>query len=121
MGEDDADLSLARAQLGANKLIGISCYDDINRAKQAENSGADYVAFGTMFPSKTKSQNRLAGVNCIKQAKLQLSIPIVAIGGINLDNAETVVSAGADSIAVINALFAQADITAAAQRFAACF
>jgi len=117
LGEADADIAEAKAILGDKKVIGISCYDDLSLAETAQSQGASYVAFGTMFASSTKPGNKLAGVKCIEEAKKLINISIVAIGGIDISNAETVVSAGADSIAVISALFGQDDIESTAQAF----
>lgn len=121
LGRDDMDISDARRILGPEKLIGISCYNDLERAIQAEQAGADYVAFGSMFPSSTKPDAASASLELIQQAKRELRIPVVAIGGITLQNAPSVVKAGADAIAVINAVFSAPDIQQAAKDFSDLF
>ena len=119
-GEDMACLE-ARERLGPSAIIGISCYNQLDRALAAQAQGADYVAFGRFFPSRSKPQAVQAGVALLRQARQQLRIPIVAIGGITSDNCHTLIEAGADMLAVIDAVFGEADVKAAAQRFARCF
>jgi thiamine-phosphate pyrophosphorylase len=121
LGKDDSDIAAARARLGPNTIIGVSCYNDLQHAIEAEKAGADYVAFGSFFPSRTKPGALKADVTLIRQAKEQLSIPVVAIGGITADNGAPLVEAGADMLAVITDVFGQADIRAAAKRIADLF
>jgi thiamine-phosphate pyrophosphorylase len=120
LGEDDAGLSAARARLGAGAIIGVSCYDSLDRARHFAAAGADYLAFGAFFPSPTKPQARRATLRLLAEAK-PLGLPLVAIGGISADNAAGLIEAGADAVAVISALFGADDVRAAAQRFAALF
>lgn len=96
----------SRAPLGGAFLVGISCYDRFDRAEMAQAAGADYVAFGSFFPSSTKPHAVRADLSLLNQTRTRLDIPCVAIGGISRDNARTVVDAGADAIAVISDLFA---------------
>ena len=117
LGREDAALAAAREALGLDKLIGISCYDNLERARSAERAGADYVAFGSFFPSRVKPGAVRAPVELLAQAKRELSVPIVAIGGITRDNAGELVTAGADALAVISALFEAADVASAARAF----
>lgn len=117
LGKNDTALRDARDYLGTNTLIGISCYNDLNRAIAMAEAGADYVAFGRFFPSRTKPHAQPATLDTLRQAKRTLNIPIVAIGGITLDNADLVIEAGADMIAVIQGLFAQTDIEQTARYF----
>lgn len=121
LGKDDGDIADARRRLGADKIIGVSCYADLSRALEAEQQGADYVAFGSMFASPTKPHAPRATLELLTEAKQQLRIPLVAIGGITLQNAASVVGAGADAIAVINAVFAAPDVSRAAQQFSELF
>jgi len=116
-GKDDGDIASARKLLGKDAIIGISCYNNLERALQAQELGADYVAFGAMFPSSTKPNAPRATLELLRAAKAQLHIPIVAIGGITLHNAADVVNTGADALAVINALFDAPDIQKTAQQF----
>ncbi|GAB6069949.1 thiamine phosphate synthase [Thiomicrorhabdus hydrogeniphila] len=110
IGKDDADISIARKILGPQAIIGVSCYNDLNRAKKMQNFGANYVAFGRFFASKTKPNAPQANIETLTLAKQQLNIPIVAIGGIHANNAQQLINAGADSLAVIQGVFAQQNI-----------
>jgi thiamine-phosphate pyrophosphorylase len=112
---------MARAALGRGTLIGVSCYNDMTRARNAVSLGADYVAFGSFYPSMTKPLAVRANLELLKIAASELNVPVVAIGGINQDNAETLISAGADAVAVLAALFDAPDIEAQARRFARLF
>jgi len=121
LGRGDQSLSEARQMLGAGKVIGISCYADIQRARQAEKEGASYVAFGRFFESITKPEASLAPIDILARAKSELNIPVVAIGGITAENGRDLVDAGADMLAVINGVFGQEDVTLAARNIAALF
>lgn len=120
LGGSDGDIAATRLQLGAHKVIGASCYNRFELAEQANAEGADYVAFGACFPSTTKQHAPVAGLDLFHKAKA-LGLTAVAIGGITLENAPSVIEAGADAIAVINALFANQDIPATAKRFSHLF
>jgi thiamine-phosphate pyrophosphorylase len=120
LGEDDGDAHTARAVLGADALIGVSCYDDLRRAHAAVAAGADYVAFGAFFPSGTKPNARRAAFDLLRDSA-GLGVPRVAIGGITPDNARSVVAAGADLIAVVSGVFDAPDPPAAAGAYRACF
>jgi thiamine-phosphate pyrophosphorylase len=121
LGRDDGDLAAARRRLGPERLLGASCYDRFDRAVQAAAAGADYVAFGSVFASPTKPAAVRAPLALFAAAKRRLEVPVVAIGGITLENACEVIAAGADALAVISALFDAPDITAAARAFRALF
>jgi len=116
LGEQDLALSAARTALGEQAIIGVSCYDSLERARELAAAGADYVAFGAFFPSPTKPLARRAAPELLRQSAA-LGVPRVAIGGITPDNAASLVGAGADYLAVISALFGAADVRAAAQTF----
>ncbi|MFO1322716.1 MAG: thiamine phosphate synthase [Burkholderiales bacterium] len=123
LGEDDGDIAAARAVLGDGALIGVSCYDDAARARRMVAQGADYVAFGSFFPSQVKPGARRADIALLAQSKA-LGVPVVAIGGIDAGNARTLADAGADAVAVISAVFAHDDtaaVTRAAAAIAAAF
>lgn len=105
LGADDGNLSEARARLGAGKIMGASCYNRFDLAVTAQQAGADYVAFGACFASSTKPNAPVAPLSLFAQAKLAISIPLVAIGGITLANARQATQAGADAVAVVGALF----------------
>jgi thiamine-phosphate pyrophosphorylase len=117
LGRDDGDVAAARAIL-PHALIGVSCYNELERAIAAERAGADYVAFGRFFESTTKPGNIRASLELVARAKRVVRLPIVAIGGITLANAPALVSAGVDALAVVSALFDSADARAAAGQFA---
>jgi len=116
LGKDDGDIAQARKRLGDNAIIGASCYGQLTLAQQAENDGADYVAFGAIFPSSTKPLAKTAGLSILQHAQSQIKVPICAIGGINTTNAKQTVESGADMLAVISSLFAQEDICGTAKQ-----
>ncbi len=116
LGHDDSHLEAARKKLGRNKIIGISCYNDLQLAHHAAASGADYLAFGAIYPSSTKPAAVHASLELLHQAKSELDLPIVAIGGITPENALQVIQAGADMVAMIQGLFGQKDILLAARK-----
>jgi len=109
LGKNDAPIATARQQLGNDAIIGMSCYNDIKLAKIAQNNGADYVAFGALFTSLTKPNALQCSLDVITQAKQDLTIPVVGIGGIDFDNQQQAFGAGCDAVAMINALFQSAD------------
>lgn len=114
LGRDDATLREARIILGPKKLVGATCYQSVDLAQAAQAAGADYVAFGSFFASPTKPAAPRANLDLLREAAPALRVPIVAIGGITLANAPQLIDAGADSIAVLSALFDAPDIRAAA-------
>ena len=105
LGQHDSSLRSARKYLGNNYLIGISCYKHVHTAIRAQTQGADYVAFGSVFPSITKTRAPRCPLSVISQAKRCLSIPVCAIGGINHRNVRHVTEAGADLFASSHAVF----------------
>jgi len=121
LGKDDDDLKSAREFLGNEKIIGVSCYNDLNRAFEMQNMGATYIAFGAFFSSNTKPLAIKADLELLKEAKNKLSIPIVCIGGITLENADQLISNGADYIAVIQGLFKANDLAKTTQQFSKKF
>lgn len=120
LGEDDLDPAAARQRLGAGAIIGVSCYDQLSRAVQAADAGADYVAFGAFYPSATKPAARRA-TPALLAAAAPLALSRVAIGGITADNARPLLDAGADLLAVISDVFDAPDIAAAVRRYAPLF
>lgn len=121
LGAEDGSLAQAREKLGPDKILGASCYDRIDAALAARRAGADYVAFGSFFPSGVKPDAVHAPLALLKEAKQRVSLPVVAIGGVTPENAPQLIAAGADAVAVISALFGAADVKRAAQRFDALF
>ena len=110
LGEDDGDVAQARACIGRDRIIGVSCYDDADRARAAVAAGADYVAFGSFFASTIKPGARRASVDLLAHDRA-LGVPVVAIGGITAANAPRLIAAGADAVAVISDVFAHDDVT----------
>lgn len=121
LGRDDPQLAAARKRLGAGAIIGVSCYNQLTRAQAAAEQGADYVAFGRFFPSRTKPDAVAASPELLREARRALRLPLVAIGGITPENGGQLIAAGADMLAVIHGVFGQPDIEAAARRFADLF
>jgi thiamine-phosphate pyrophosphorylase len=117
LGREDDDLAAARARL-PGRILGASCYDQPELARRAIAAGADYVAFGSVFPSATKPGAVSAPLALFS---LPLGVPKVAIGGITLQNAREVVAAGADCVAVITDLFDAPDVARRARDFAKIF
>jgi len=110
LGAQDASLTGARNQLGAKKIIGVSCYNRIELANTAAQQGADYIAFGSFFVSPTKPEAVRAETALIGAAKNKLALPVCAIGGINSDNAAELIQAGVDMLAVISDIWTAPDI-----------
>jgi thiamine-phosphate pyrophosphorylase len=121
LGQSDAPIRQARQQLGPRAIIGVSCYNDLERAIAAVAAGADYVAFGRFFPSHSKPDAHQADTRVLNQARQQLDRPIVAIGGITPDHGQALLAAGANLLAVIHGVFGQPDIQTAAARYAELF
>ncbi len=121
LGREDATLREARSLLGPEAIIGVSCYDRLQLAQRAEAEGADYVAFGSFYPSSTKPDALRAPLELLRRAREALHVPIVAIGGISPENGGRLIEAGADALAVIHGVFGQPDVLAAARRYARLF
>ena len=115
LGATDGTVRDARKHLGNTAIIGASCYSNLELAQAAVTDGADYVAFGRFFPSRSKPDAVAANTDLLTQAKQLLSVPIVAIGGITPENGAALVDAGADMLAAIHGVFGQKDIEAAAR------
>ena len=99
-------------------IIGVSCYGDVAMAKDFQDRGADYVAFGSFFTSPTKPNSNIIALEVLKDAKIQLSIPVCAIGGINTKNVDDIVQFKPDMISVINDIWTASDITSQASLYA---
>lgn len=121
LGQEDISLPEARSVLGEEAIIGVSCYNQLELARQAQQQGASYVAFGRFFPSSTKPNAVQADVSLLSQARAEITLPIACIGGITLDNAKILVSAGADMLAVIEGVFGAANIAETAAEFSRLF
>jgi len=117
VGQDDLPVESARALLGAGKLIGYSTHV-LEQVREADRSTADYIAFGPVFLTASKENpDAVVGLEGLREARKATRKPLVAIGGISLENAHSVIEAGADSVAVIRALVGAPDITQRAQEF----
>lgn len=124
LGRDDlpaGGLKTAREALGEKRILGVSCYDDLASAEAAVAAGADYIAIGSVFASKSKPQAARASLELVRQAKQRFAVPVCAIGGITVDNAPTVLAAGADMLAVMSGLFDAMDICRRVGEFQALF
>ncbi|MDN5871428.1 MAG: thiamine phosphate synthase [Nitrococcus sp.] len=121
LGRDDLSLEAARGRLGARAIIGVSCYNDLARARSAAAGGADYVAFGRIYPSVTKPGAVQAPLELLRVARGALDLPIVAIGGITPENAREVIATGVDAVAVVNGVFGAPNPASAARRIASLF
>ncbi len=120
LGATDGEIAHARKLLGADKIIGASCYGELALADNAVQQGASYVAFGACFASSTKPNAPVASHKLFQETQY-LNVPLVAIGGITLENASQLITAGANAIAVINALFNGYDIEHTAEQFKQLF
>jgi thiamine-phosphate pyrophosphorylase len=118
LGEADGGLFAARALLGSDRLIGLSCYNRPELAYQAARQGAYYVAFGSFFASSVKPGAVTAAPELLRKVRREIAIPLVAIGGITAKNGAQLLHAGADALAVISAIFSAGDIQYAARQFA---
>jgi thiamine-phosphate pyrophosphorylase len=121
LGSTDDSLADARALLGNKSIIGVSCYNRLELARDAVRQGADYVAFGAFFPSGVKPDAAKAEAALLQAARRELSVPIVAIGGITPANGAALVEMGADALAVISALWDVPDVAGAATEFSNLF
>jgi thiamine-phosphate pyrophosphorylase len=115
VGQEDLPLTVARTLLPPDKIVGCSTAS-LNEATVAQEQGADYIGVGSIYPSPSKQGTSIAGLDTLRQVKDRVSIPIVAIGGINEDNVADVMEAGADAVAVISAVLGAEDAKEASQR-----
>ena len=119
-GRNDATVSETRNRY-PELMIGATCYNSLERATQAIEDGADYLAFGRFYPSSTKPEATPATIEILRQARQQFDRPIVAIGGIVVENAGVLISSGASAVAVINGLFSTTDLYLKSQQYCALF
>ena len=105
LGKNDIQINYARKQLGEELIIGVSCYNSPERAIEAQNIGANYVAFGSIFNSKTKPNAPHCPLSIIENIKNKINIPIVGIGGITFENQKYAYDAGCNSVAMLDGLF----------------
>lgn len=121
VGGTDASVAAVRAALGADKLIGASCYGDLQLARDAAANGASYVAFGGFYPSRVKKYDVSTPVDIVSRARAELSVPVCVIGGMTAENAVPLVQEGCDLVAAISSVYQSADPRMAAQAFVRLF
>lgn len=114
LGQQDLPAKLARELIGSDKILGVSAAT-LQEAKTAAEDGADYIGVGAVFPTLTKQDARAVSLEDLKQIKKSVSIPVVAIGGINENNVEGLKAANIDGIAVISCILGKSDVRAAAE------
>jgi thiamine-phosphate pyrophosphorylase len=118
VGGTDAKPADVRALLGPDKIVGVSCYGQLDLAVKAQASGASYVAFGGFYPSRVKVYEVSTPLHIVAQAKAQLTVPVVVIGGMTVDNARPLVTLGADMVAAISSVYLAPDPYSVAREFA---
>jgi thiamine-phosphate pyrophosphorylase len=115
VGQGDLPVAVARRLLPIDRMVGCSV-KTLEQAKKAEADGADYISVGAMFSTESKDDTWVVGPSMLRKINTEIKVPLVAIGGINKDNAIEVMAAGADAVAVIGAILRQDDITAATRQ-----
>ena len=115
IGQEDLPLPVVRRELPIDKIVGCSV-TTLSQATKAQAEGADYIAVGSIFPTTTKREATVVGVDILKELKRTVSTSLVAIGGINQNNVDEVVAAGADAVAVISAVLGEKDVKGAVQK-----
>ncbi|MEK7281319.1 MAG: thiamine phosphate synthase, partial [Chloroflexota bacterium] len=120
LGQDDLPPSQARRFLAIDKIVGLSTHS-VEQAEKAQEAGADYIALGSIYPTTSKGSVVVIGVETLRQVRQKVSLPVVAIGGINSANASEAIAAGADAVAVIGAVMGVEDVAKAAQRISSLF
>lgn len=121
VGGTDATVSAVRAQIGGERILGASCYGDLELAKAAHAAGASYVAYGGFYPSKVKKYPVTTALDILKQSRDAVPLPSVVIGGMTPQNAVPLIAAGADMVAAISSVYLADDPRQAAQAFVALF
>lgn len=121
LGAADAPLAEARARLGAEAVIGVTCSNSLERALTAQSGGASYVAFGRFFASRTKPDAPAAPLELLTQARAQIHLPLCVIGGLTPDNAASLIAQGADMVAAVEGVFGTSNIEAAARAYSRLF
>lgn len=121
VGGTDASVAAVRARLGADKIVGASCYGDLQLARDAAATGASYVAFGGFYPSRVKQYEVTTSPGIITQALSELAVPVCVIGGMTVENSRPLVELGAHMVAAISSVYLADDGQSAASAFAALF
>jgi len=115
LGQSDIPCKIAREIIGENKILGVSAAT-VEEAKKAEKDGADYIGVGALFPTNTKQNTRAVSIDLLKEIKNSVSLPVVAIGGINENNVSLLKDTNIDGIAVVSAILGKKDIKSAVQK-----
>ena len=121
VGGTDLSVAEARAALGPDKIVGASCYGDLALAHAAWRAGASYVAFGGFYPSPVKRYSFVTAPSLVAEARAQIDLPVVVIGGMTPENAAPLVALGADMVAAITSVYGQDDPGEATRRFDALY
>ena len=121
VGGTDMSVADVRARVGADKIVGASCYGSMDLAREAHRAGASYVAFGGFYPSRVKKYPVTTPAEIVAQSKAQLPVPVVVIGGMTLENSVPLVAQGADMVAAISSVYLAGSPQAAARGFADLF
>ena len=121
VGGTDASVASMRARLGPSKIVGASCYGDLQLARDAQDSGASYVAFGGFYPSRVKKYAVTTAPNIITLALNELNLPICVIGGMTPENSRVLIDHGAHMVAAISSVYSAANPHLAATHFSQMF
>ena len=121
IGGTDMSVAQVRAILGADKIVGASCYGDLQLARDAHRDGASYVAFGGFYPSRVKKYPVTTPLQIVAQSKSEIPLPVVVIGGMTEENAVPLVAGGADMVAAISSVYSAADPEMATRGFTRLF
>ena len=121
VGGTDASVAAVRTLLGKDKIVGASCYGDIQLARQSAAAGASYVAFGGFYPSRVKKYAVTTSPDIITLAISELDVPICVIGGMTVENSQPLIALGAHMVAAISSVYAEADHRLAATKFCQMF
>ncbi|MCC2961755.1 thiamine phosphate synthase [Massilia sp. IC2-278] len=121
VGGTDIAVDHARRLLGADKIVGASCYGELALARAAQAAGASYAAFGGFYPSPVKKYTFVTAPALLTEARAELALPLVVIGGMTPQNAAPLVARGADMVAAITGVYGEADPESAARRFSMLF
>jgi len=121
VGGTDASVAEVRKAVGPDKIVGASCYGDLQLAHQSHKEGASYVAFGGFYPSRIKKYPVTTPFGIVTQSKQEIPLPVVVIGGMTVENCQPLLGAGSDMVAAISSVYMQPDPELAARRFVALF
>ena len=117
VGGTDLSVRAVRAALGPDKIVGASCYGELDLARAAERDGASYAAFGGFYPSLVKQYSFVTAPAIVREARAELALPIVVIGGMTPDNAAPLVARGAHMVAAISSIYNVEDAESAVRAF----